>query len=200
MAQQLLIATRNPGKLAEFRSLLAGIPFDLVSLADCGIAEECPETGATFSENAISKAVCYAERSGLKTLADDSGLVVDALGGEPGVYSARYGGPGLDDVGRYRYLLRRLEGVPGPQRTAQFRACIAVASPDGSFWWSEGACHGIIADAPRGTFGFGYDPVFYLPDRGMTMAELPPEVKNSISHRAMAARAVRQALVEGNDP
>ncbi len=186
--KKLLIATRNPGKLAEYRELLAELPLELTSLDQEGIEEEVEETGESFEENAVLKARTYARASGLPTLADDSGLEVMALHGEPGVRSSRYAGPGASDADRYRLLLERLAGVPWERRQARFRCVIAIATPEGALRTVQGRVTGYIAFAPRGAHGFGYDPVFYLPRFGKTMAELPPEVKNRISHRADAAR------------
>ncbi len=191
---RLLIATRNPGKVREYEQLLAGLPLSLTYLSEEGIAHEVEETGETFAENAIRKAEEYARISGLLTLADDSGLEVDALGGEPGVHSSRYAGPGASDEDRYRLLLERIAGVPWEKRGARFRCVIAVAEPEGKTYTAEGACEGMIARAPQGDYGFGYDPVFYLPEYAKTMAELPPEVKNRISHRARATREMRSIL------
>ncbi|MEA3345820.1 MAG: XTP/dITP diphosphatase [Chloroflexota bacterium] len=191
---KLLIATRNRGKLREYEALLAGLELQLVDLTEMGISLEVEETGETFEENAVLKARAYAQASGLLTLADDSGLEVDALGGEPGVRTARYGGRGASDEDRYRLLLRRLEGVPKGERGARFRCVIAIATPDGELHTAEGVCEGCIAFQPRGSHGFGYDPVFFVPEYGCTMAQLPPEVKNRISHRARAAEGAREIL------
>lgn len=155
------------------------------------------ETGATFVENAKLKAEGYARLSGLLTLADDSGLEVLALGGEPGVYSARYAGEDATDAERYNLLLSRLQHVPPEHRHAQFRCAIAVAEPGGSASVVEAKVEGYIALAPKGTGGFGYDPIFYLPENDCTMAELPEAEKNKISHRARAARAARDYLLRG---
>ena len=193
---RLLIATRNEGKLREYQQLLADLPIPLTYLIQEGIAYDVEESGLTFIENAVHKAHEYARLSGLLTLADDSGLEVDALLGEPGIHSARYAGPGATDQDRYRLLLERLEGVPREQRSARFRCAIAVAQPGGETYTSEGVCEGVIAFAPRGEHGFGYDPVFLLPEQGKTMAELPPEVKNVISHRARAAQTIAPILEE----
>jgi XTP/dITP diphosphohydrolase len=193
---RLLIATRNRGKKAEYAELLAGLDLELVSLADLGIEHEVPEQGATFAENALAKARAYAALSGLVALADDSGLEVDALGGAPGVFSARYAGEDASDEDRYRRLLAEMEGIPEGQRSARFRCVIAIVWPDGRERTAAGSCEGCIALAPRGEHGFGYDPVFYVPEYVCTMAELAPEVKNRISHRARAAQAARPLLVE----
>jgi len=200
---RLLIATHNAGKKAEYAALLQGLELELVTLADLGVKLIVTEDGATFAQNALLKARGYAAATGLLTLADDSGLEVDALGGAPGVYTARYGGEGLSDEARYRLLLENLRGVPDEQRTARFRCVIALAWPpndlvggwpNGRVELAEGTCEGRIAHEPRGEHGFGYDPVFYLPEFGCTMAELPEGVKNRISHRARAAAIVRELL------
>jgi XTP/dITP diphosphohydrolase len=189
---KLLVATNNPGKLGEYRGLLAELPFEIVSLKEEGIDFEVEETASTFEENAAIKACAYAGRTGLLTLADDSGLEIDALGGEPGVYSARYGGSARgEDVKRYQLVLRKLEGVPWRDRTARFRCVVALALPAGHVKTTEGAVEGIIAFEPRGGYGFGYDPIFFIPEFNCTMAQLSPEVKNRISHRA---RAVQEAV------
>jgi XTP/dITP diphosphohydrolase len=191
---RLLVATRNPGKLREYEELLAGLPVELTYLESEGIAEDVEETGSSFAENAVLKARRYALISGLLTLADDSGLEVDALGGEPGVHSARYAGPGATDEDRYRLLLDKMRDVPEGERGARFRCVIAVAEPEGETYTVDGVCEGVIAYSPEGEFGFGYDPVFYMPERGRTMAQLPPEEKNLVSHRARAAQAIRPVL------
>lgn len=196
----LLIATNNPGKVREYQELLAGLPLCLTSPADgsglhCqGLDLEVEETGSSFEANAVLKARAFAQASGLLTLADDSGLEVDALGGAPGIHSARYAGPDASDEDRYRLLLRNLEGVPWEHRTARFRCVIAIATPQGEVRTAKGTCEGIIAFEPRGQHGFGYDPVFYMPEHGCTMAQLPPEVKNRVSHRARAAERIRPLL------
>jgi len=186
---KLLVATNNLGKVREYEELLAGLPFEVTFPAQEGIALEVEESGATFEENARLKALAYARASGLPTLADDSGLEVDALGGAPGVRSARYAGPGASDVDRYQKLLDALAGVPEDQRTARFCCVVALAWPDGTVHTAEGRCEGQIGWAPRGEHGFGYDPVFIVDGfGGLTMAELEPEVKNRISHRARAVQ------------
>ncbi len=191
---RLLLATRNPGKLRELRALLASLPLECLSLADVGIAADIAETGKSLEENAILKARGYASLSGLTALADDSGLEVDALGGEPGVQSSRWAGPAATDADRIRKLLERLQGVPPAARRARFRAVAAIATPNGRLYTTEGTLEGIIADQPRGTGGFGYDPVFLVPSLGKTVAELDPETKNRISHRARAILAARPIL------
>jgi XTP/dITP diphosphohydrolase len=190
-----LIATHNRGKVTEYEELLAGLPFELVSLDQAGIADEVQENGATFAENARFKAVEYARRSELLALADDSGLEVDALGGEPGIRSNRYAGPNKSDADRIVFLLDKLRGVPRDQRTARFRCSIAVAEPGGNVHECEGTCEGLIEFAPRGTHGFGYDPIFYFVELGATMAELPAKTKNKVSHRGQAAQQAREILL-----
>ncbi|MBM2827336.1 MAG: hypothetical protein HW403_1400 [Dehalococcoidia bacterium] len=191
MPAKLLIATGNRGKLQEYRALLNGVPFELTDLQQEKIDIDVAEEGSTFEENALTKARAYAEASGLLTVADDSGLEVDALGGEPGVYSARYGGSGLSDEDRVRHLLDTLKDVPKEKRTARFRCVIVVQEPSGTPHIFEGTCEGVIAFETRGSNGFGYDPVFYFPELGATMAELPEAEKNRVSHRG---RAVQIAL------
>jgi XTP/dITP diphosphohydrolase len=187
---KLLVATNNTGKLEEYRRLLRDLPLETTSLRDERIDFEPEETGSTFEENAILKAKAFARRSGLMTLADDSGLEIDQLGGAPGVHSARYAGTGRgEDVRRYELVLHQLEEVPWTERTARFCCVVAIACPDGQVETAEGTIDGIIAYEPRGEHGFGYDPIFYIPELDSTMAELPPETKNRISHRARAAQA-----------
>ena len=193
---QLLIATGNPGKVREYDELLAGLPVACIGPTDLGLRLEVDESGASYQENATLKAAALAQASGRLTLADDSGLEVDALDGRPGVHSARYGGPGMDDTGRWRLLLRELEGAPWEQRTARFRCVIGLATPEGKVITVEGTCEGMIAFEAAGDNGFGYDPVFYLPERGCTMAQLPAGVKNRVSHRARAARAARPVVIQ----
>ena len=185
---KLLIATRNPGKAREFERLLGEVPLEMTSLDDVGCREEAEETGDTFEENAVIKARFYCERTGLVTLADDSGLEVDALGGEPGVMSARYGGPGYTDEGRVEVLLRNLRDVAWEERTGRFRCVIAIVWPEGDVRTVDGSVEGIIQHEPKGDNGFGYDPVFYLPQLGKTTAELSLKDKNELSHRGKAAK------------
>lgn len=196
MTQTLLVATHNRGKVAEFAEMLADLDLAWVGLDDVGIRQDVEETGRTFQENAELKAQAYAAQTGLLTLADDSGLEVDALDGEPGVYTARYGGAGLSHQERYELLLRNLAGVPEAGRTARFRCVIALARPEGVVGTAVGVCEGRIAFAPAGSGGFGYDPVFFLPDRNLTMAQLPSAVKHQISHRGRALQAILPLLRE----
>jgi XTP/dITP diphosphohydrolase len=185
---RLLVATTNAGKQREYRELLREVPAEIVFPNDLGITLEVEEDGATFRENAAKKAVALARVSGLLSLADDSGLEVDALGGEPGVHSSRYAGPGADDPRRRAFLLEKLRGIPAPC-SARFVCVIAIAVPGGGISFAEGECRGEITPAQRGSNGFGYDPIFQPEGRQVTMAELSPEEKNRISHRARAAEA-----------
>lgn len=196
---RVLVASTNPGKLREFTELLQGLPARLVTPRDLGLSLEVEETGATYAANAALKAEAFARAAGLVTVGDDSGLEVAALGGAPGVFSARSAGPGASDADRRRKLLGELAAVPSP-RPARFVAALAVArpapgaaGPDVRLF--EGVCPGEIALEERGSGGFGYDPVFYLPEFGLTLAELPPEVKNRVSHRARAVAAARHYLL-----
>lgn len=192
----LIVATHNRGKLKEYRELLSGLSVDCRNLSDIGIQDEPREEHVSFAENAQLKALYFARRAGQIALADDSGLEVDALGGDPGVRSARYSGQGRSDKERYELLLARLCEIAPESRTARFRCAIAVALPDRLLFTAEGSCEGMISMRPRGNHGFGYDPVFYMPEHGCTMAELEASVKNRISHRARAAQAALPLLRE----
>ncbi|MDW7650916.1 MAG: XTP/dITP diphosphatase [Bacillota bacterium] len=191
---KLIIATKNTGKLAEFQQLLLGLPFEIVSLASYPNLPDIAETGATFAENAALKAETVAAVTGELALADDSGLEVDALNGRPGIFSARFAGAGADDKANNQKLLAELSDVPEPQRTARFRAVIAVAQQGKPTEFAEGACEGRIGFTPRGTGGFGYDPLFYVPEAEKTFAQMAPEEKNRISHRARAMAAAEEIL------
>ena len=191
---RLVLATLNRAKARELAALLRDLPWELVGLADLPGASLPEETGATYQENALLKARHAAGLAGARALADDSGLEVDALVGAPGVLSARYGGPGLDDAGRCARLLDALAGVPPARRTARFRCVIALADPDGRAEVVEGLVEGRITEAPRGAHGFGYDPVFFYPPRGRTFAELSLEEKARVDHRGRAVRAARRLL------
>lgn len=193
---KLLLATTNKGKALEYKALLSGIPYEIFTMSEQGIRLDIEETGASFEENARLKAVVLATESGLLSLADDSGLEVDALNGEPGVHSARYAGEGASDDDRYLLLLEKLKGVPDGERTARFLCVIAIATPEGQVELYSGECPGIITGEPRGSHGFGYDPVFFIPELGKTMAELSSEEKNRISHRSRAAEKAREALLK----
>lgn len=191
---KILVATHNKGKLREYTELLADLPVEWVSLSDVGIQRDVEETGETFEANARLKATVYARQSGLLTLADDSGLEVEVLDGAPGIQSARYAGPDASDKERYRLLLANLEGIPDEERQARFVCVIAVADHQGEVVTAEGVREGRITREPRGNHGFGYDPVFWVPEYQATMAELEPEVKNRLSHRALAVEAIRPKL------
>ncbi len=191
---KLLLATNNQAKVREYRSLLHNLAYELVTLAEQGITAIVSEVGESLEENARLKATVFASESHLVALADDSGLEVDALGGEPGRLSARFAGEGASDRERVNYLLSRLKGVPWEKRLACFRCVIAIATPSGEVEFCSGECRGFITFEPRGEYGFGYDPVFYLPELDKTMAELPLEIKNQVSHRGQAAREVAQVL------
>jgi XTP/dITP diphosphohydrolase len=195
---KLLLATNNEGKAREYKSLLSGVPFELVTPAEVGITTEVAEVGKSFEENARLKATTLAAESQLLTLADDSGLEVDALGGEPGTLSARYAGENASDSDRVNHLLAKMQGIPEEKRQARFKCVIAIATPDGKVELCTGECDGFIALKPRGNRGFGYDPVFYLPELKKTMAELPPEAKNEVSHRGRAAREAIKLLIRWN--
>jgi XTP/dITP diphosphohydrolase len=190
---KLIIATKNRGKLAELRELLASLPFEIESLADYPDFPDIEETGETFAQNAALKAEAVATATGELSLADDSGLEVDALGGRPGVYSARFAGSGKGDAANNEKLLAELSGTPQEGRTARFRSVIAIAAPGVETKLAQGSIEGVIADAPSGTGGFGYDPLFYVPEAQKTFAEMTAEEKNRISHRA---RALENALEE----
>jgi XTP/dITP diphosphohydrolase len=202
---KLLIASNNHNKVKEYQEILADLPVAVTYLADEGITLDPEETGATFEENAIIKAEAFAKASGLLTLADDSGLEVDALGGEPGVYSARYEGTAKDDhVGRCHRVLDKLtaKNTPWEQRTARFRCVIALATPERLIGVVEGTVEGLIDYELKGSNGFGYDPIFFVPALNQTLGQAPGAVKHQISHRGRAGRAaaeVIQALVNGKE-
>lgn len=189
---KLILASNNKKKLKELREILSGFGIEVLSQSEAGIDLEVEETGSTFAENAFLKADGACKVSGEACIADDSGLVVEALGGAPGVYSARYGGEGLDDTQRYELLLKNLENEE--HRDAKFVSSIACVFPDGSVIRAEGECRGVITREPRGEGGFGYDPVFYMESLGKTMAEVTPEEKNAVSHRGNALRKFREEL------
>ncbi len=191
---RLLLATNNQGKLKEFLAIFKDLAIDLLIPAQLNLSLEVEESGRTYAENAALKAIAFSEASGLLTLADDSGLEVDALGGQPGIYSARYAAkPGADDADRRAYLLENLQDKPRPW-TARFCCVIALVQPSGEIFFAEGICPGEIVPEERGEQGFGYDPIFLLPELGLTMAELAVETKNRISHRARAAQAALPVL------
>jgi len=192
----LLLATNNKAKVCEYRSLLQSLPFRLVTLVERGITLEVDEVGESLEENARLKAMLLSGESQLVALADDSGLEVDALGGEPGRLSARYAGEGASDRDRVSHLLSKLKGIPWERRSACFRCVIAVATPDGRLGFCCGECRGLILLEPKGEGGFGYDPIFYLPELDKTMSQLSLEEKNRISHRGQAASGVSLVLAE----
>jgi XTP/dITP diphosphohydrolase len=190
----LLLATNNDHKLNEFQAIFRALPFTLLSLRDIHLDMDVEETGTTFVENAVLKAQAYAKAANMLALADDSGLEIDALGGVPGIYSARFLGRDTPYSERFRLILAQLQDLPPSQRTARFRCAIALAEPSGYTSVVEGTIEGIIAQEPRGESGFGYDPIFFVPEFGKTTAEMVPEEKNQISHRGRAAEAARRLL------
>ena len=191
---KLVLASKNEKKLKEMNEILSGMGVEVCSQADAGVDVDVEETGTTFEENSMLKAKAVMEASGLPAIADDSGLCVDALNGAPGVYSARYGGEGLDDAGRYRLLLSSMPA--GKPRTAKFVSVITCCFPNGDVLTARGECPGTIAYAPMGEGGFGYDPVFFLPKLKKTFAQLSAEEKNAISHRGRALEAFQAKLEE----
>jgi XTP/dITP diphosphohydrolase len=198
---RLLLATNNRGKVGEYRDLLAGCGWEIVTPADIGLELDVDESGPDYATNARIKAEAFAEASGLLALADDSGIEVDALGGLPGALSARYAGPDGTDEDRVALVLRQMKGVPPDKRACRFRCVIALVEPAGRVWFTEGECEGLVAETPRGENGFGYDPIFYLPDRGCTIAELPSDEKNATSHRGRAAWkacALLKEMIDGS--
>lgn len=189
---KFILATHNPGKLREMAAILSQYGVEVVSPADVGITVDVEETGTTFAENAMLKAKAICAAANLPAIADDSGLCVDALNGGPGVYSARYGGEGLDDKGRYTLLLQNMRGQT--TRAAHFACAIACAFPNGDELTAEGRCDGTIAFAPMGEGGFGYDPVFFVPEKAKTFGQLTAEEKSAISHRGKALKAFSEKL------
>jgi XTP/dITP diphosphohydrolase len=194
MKKKLIFATGNEGKMREIREILGDLDYEILSLKEAGVDVEIIEDGTTFEENAVIKARTVMEATGCLTLADDSGLEIDYLGKEPGIHSARYMGENTSYRIKNQILLDRLHGVPAPVRTARFVCVVAAAFPDGRIETSRGTIEGRIADKPAGENGFGYDPIFYLPDRGMTTAQISPEEKNAISHRGKALRQIKELL------
>ena len=191
---KLLLATSNPGKIREYRLLLDGLGYKITTLVEQGIAKIVTESGNNYEQNARLKAITYAKLSQLTALADDSGLEVDALNGEPGVKSARFAGEAATDAEKVSFLLAKLNGVSWERRTACFKCVIVIATPEGQSKVCYGECRGMIALEAKGENGFGYDPIFFLPETGKTMAELPLAMKNQISHRARASQKARQVL------
>ncbi len=194
---KVVLASKNPHKLVEIRQITDRFGFELILQSELGVDIDVEETGTTFEENSLLKAKAVMEATGLPAIADDSGIAVDALNGEPGIYSARYGfDDTLDDHGRMMLLLKNTEHVPDGQRGAQFVCVITFISPDGTLLQARGEVHGQLTRQPRGENGFGYDPIFYYPPLGMTTAELPSEVKNQVSHRGNALRILNEKLKE----
>lgn len=189
---KLVLASQNPKKLEELGDILSHMGVEVCLQSDLGVSVEVEETGTTFEENSLLKARAVMEATGMPAVADDSGLCVDALNGAPGVYSARYGGEGLDDTARYRLLLENMRGQS--PRTARFVSVITCCFPNGDVITARGECEGTIAFAPIGAGGFGYDPVFFLPELKKTFAQLSPEEKNAISHRGKALVVFRGKL------
>jgi XTP/dITP diphosphohydrolase len=195
----LLLASQNPGKLEEMRLLAQGLPFRVLGPGELGLVEAPEETGSSFLENARIKALAYARRSGRLTLADDSGLSVDALGGAPGLFSSRFGGEGASDLERNLLLLEKLRDVPGESRGAHFTSAVVVAREDAVLFEAEESVSGFIADAMRGTNGFGYDPLFFYPPFDRTFGEVPRALKDEVSHRGKAFARLRGFLAGMGD-
>ena len=194
---KVVLASKNRHKLVEISKITEKFGFDLILQSELGVDIDVEETGTTFEENSFLKAEAVMKATGLPALADDSGICVDALNGEPGVYSARYGfDESLDDWGRLELLLKNTENVPDGQRQAQFVCVITMVTPDGKTIQARGEIHGELTREPRGENGFGYDPIFYYPPYGKTTAEMAPEEKNAVSHRGNALRVLNDKLKE----
>lgn len=194
---KMVLASKNPHKLVEIQKIVERFDIQLVLESELGVDIDVEETGTTFEENSLLKAKAVMEATGLPALADDSGIAVDALNGAPGVYSARYGfDDSLDDWGRLQLLLKNTENVPDGQRQAQFVCVITLMTPDGQMIQARGEVHGELLRAPAGTGGFGYDPIFYYPPLGKTLAEVAPEEKNQVSHRARALKVLYEKMKE----
>ena len=196
--KRTIFATGNENKMVEIREILGDLPLEILSMKQAGIRADIEENGTSFEENALIKAREVCRLAGEMVLADDSGLEIDYLNGEPGIYSARYMGENTSYRVKNKNLMERLEGVPNEKRTARFVCAIAAVFPDGKELVVRGTVEGIIGYEERGENGFGYDPIFYLPERGLTTAELPPEEKNSISHRGNALRKMKELLEKEN--
>lgn len=194
MKEKLIFATGNAGKMAEIREILSGLDMDIVSMKEAGVSADIVENGDSFAANALIKARAIHAVTGALVLADDSGLEVDAMGGEPGIYSARFMGEDTSYEIKNQAIIDRLANVEGACRSARFRCVIAAVFPDGSEALTEGTIEGVIAQTPAGSGGFGYDPIFYLPERGKTTAELSASEKNAISHRGTALRKMRPVI------
>ena len=196
---KVVFATGNENKLKEIRQITNDMDIDIVSMKDAGVFEDVEETGTTFEENAYLKASAIAKKCGLPTLADDSGLEIDYLGKEPGIYSSRYMGTDTPYPVKNAELIKRMENVPDEERTARFVCAVCYVRPDGSSETVRATMEGRVAYEPAGSNGFGYDPIFYLPEKGCTSAELLPEEKNAISHRGKALRMIRDILEKERD-
>src|SRR3990172_6525448 len=195
MPFRLVLATHNAGKIRELKEILSELPVELASLADMALAEETEETGDSYAANALLKATAVCRLTGLPTLGDDSGLEVDALGGRPGLHTARYARPTATNPDRWAKVLAELRDTPWPERTARFRCAMALVNPGSPPKVVEDSCEGMVALTPSGAGGFGYDPIFYLPEYGCTMAELNQEIKNQVSHRARAAQKAKEVIL-----
>ncbi len=191
---RLIIATGNEDKVREIDEILEGTGFEAISMKQAGYSPDIVEDGKTFEENALKKAMAVHELSGEYVMADDSGLCIDALDGAPGIYSARFCGEDSTYEEKFKKIFEMLADVPEEERTAQFVCAIAVVKPDGTSFTVRGECRGVLHEKPAGENGFGYDPIFYVPEFGMTTAQMDPEVKNSISHRGRALRAMVEKL------
>ncbi len=196
MKRQIVLATRNRGKIRELQALMKDFGIEVLSVADMEGVPEVEEDGTTFLENSLKKAREISTATGIMALADDSGLVVDALNGAPGVYSARYAGDDATDEQNYLKLLDEMKDIPDGERTARFKCVMVLCHPSGQWISAEGACEGIISRKPIGSQGFGYDPVFFVPKLGRSMAQLSSEEKNAISHRGNALKKLREMLPE----
>ncbi|MBS3970475.1 MAG: XTP/dITP diphosphatase [Clostridia bacterium] len=196
--KKIVLATQNRGKIKEFAAMLAknSLDVDVISMLDIPDVPEIIEDGSTFKENAYIKAKAVCSQTNLITLADDSGLEVDYLGGAPGIYSARFAGEPRDDKRNNEKLLGLLKGIPHEKRTARFRCAICIMTPAGDYFETSGTCEGIIVDEPKGKYGFGFDPIFYLPQYKKTLAQLDPDIKNTVSHRSEAFRKAVKILAD----
>jgi XTP/dITP diphosphohydrolase len=192
--EKLIFATGNEGKMKEVRMIMADLGYEILSMKEAGIEADIDENGSTFEENALIKARAISKMAGCLVLADDSGLEVDYMDKAPGIYSARFLGEDTSYAIKNKYIMDKLEGVPDEKRTARFVCAIAAVFPDGAEYTRRGTIEGIIGYEERGENGFGYDPIFYLPDRKMTTAELSPEDKNAISHRGNALRQIKEVI------
>lgn len=197
--KKFVVASRNKGKLKEIAEILEGLPFEVISMEEAGILKDIEETGSTFEENALIKATEVFKATGQMVMADDSGLEVDYLCGAPGIYSSRFAGEGATDSDKNNKLLQLLEGVPLEKRGARFVCTIAVVFPDGRHFTVKGTCEGKIAFGPQGENGFGYDPLFFLPEYGLTMAQMEPEEKNKLSHRGKALKMMVERLEKDSE-